>query len=124
MTAMSSAAASSVSLLEAAETEFQGFEKQVADFQEHLKLALQLIDDPKLQVILKHALEEEQERSEKLTQLKASLLASLKEIPLTSWGSEKGVHPKGSESLAEAGGHFKLRDEAILTVGNLFGSLQ
>jgi hypothetical protein len=86
----------------------------VGQFEEHLRLALQITDDPKLQVFLGHLLDEEQEHRQHIQTLKAELQA-----PSSSSALNGAEHlPSSTE------GHYLRRDQNVLTIGSLLGQRQ
>jgi hypothetical protein len=84
----------------------------IAQFEEHLQLALKITDDPKMQVFLGHLLDEEQEHRQDLASWKQSLAAT----PMAVAEAE----PTGPST----DGHYQRRDQNILTVGSLLGRPQ
>lgn len=97
------------------------FEKQVLDFTEHLQLATKMIDDDKVKAILAHALDEENERLQRLKELQQTLNTSTP----PGW-------PPGASLPTITAAPMPARPEATarpdklpaLTVGSLFGSRQ
>ena len=87
----------------------------VGQFEEHLKLALQIADDPKLQVFLTHLLDEEQEHRQELNALRAGLGTSSHNLP-------DAAKPATTHPSTE--GHYERRDQNVLTVGSLLGKAQ
>lgn len=115
---LSSQATHTSPLVDAAITELQAFESQILDFKEHVSLAMQMMDDPRIKAFLTHALDEEAERLEKLKQLKQQWQTLGSELPETTF-KKTATTPN-----AEASGHFRLRDGVNLTVGSLLGNKQ
>jgi hypothetical protein len=90
----------------------------VGQFEEHLKLAIQITDDPKLKVFLGHLLDEEQEHRDKIASLKLAVLNS----PMSP--STLTDSPPLRDNSPSQDGHFQRRDQQILTVGSLLGQAQ
>jgi hypothetical protein len=88
----------------------------VSQFEEHLRLALQITDDPKLKVFLTHLLDEELEHRQDIAALRQGLTAQ-------SSAQSVVVHA-AAESAASADGHFQRRDQNVLTIGSLLGQAQ
>jgi len=84
----------------------------VGQFEEHLRLALQITDDPKLKVFLGHLLDEEQEHREHIRSLKSGLTQPVMASPVQS------------NPLPSTEGHFVRRDQNVLTVGSMLGQQQ
>jgi hypothetical protein len=89
----------------------------VGQFEEHLKLALQITDDPKLQVFLTHLLDEEQEHRQELASLRATLKSTLV-------SSSHPASPWEAAATPSTEGHYERRDQNVLTVGSLLGKAQ
>ena len=110
------------SLMEELQALIESQQKNVDSFQEHLELAKKLADDERISTFIDHTLDEEQERQTKLNKALSALSQLKNKLPETP--SNELLTVSTAVQVPSSEGHYKLRDENILTVGNLMGQNQ